>query len=182
MTGDIEHLIGAAIEREGDYVERGAGEGGPTRFGITEAVARAHGFAGSMRLLPRDEATRIYTRLFWLRPRFDEIARRSARVAAELFDTGVNMGPAVPALWFQQVLNALNNGGKLYPDIAEDGDIGPATLAVFRAYRKARGAEADAVMLKALNALQGARYTELSRSRMASETFLFGWLRTRVSL
>jgi lysozyme family protein len=84
-------------------------------------------------------------------------------------------------VWFQQVLNALNDAGKLYADVAEDGDIGPATLAAFRAYRRTRGAEADAVMLKALNALQGARYIELSRSRMANESFAYGWLRTRVT-
>src|SRR3546814_13456438 len=85
------------------------------------------------------------------------------------------MGPAIPALWFQQCLNALNDGGKHYPDIAEDGDIGPGTLAAFRAYRKARGTEADAVMLKALNALQGARYIELAQKRGANESFLYGW-------
>src|SRR3546814_10467972 len=70
------------------------------------------------------------------------------------FVTGVQTC-ALP-IWFQQCLNALNDGGKHYPDIAEDGDIGPGTLAAFRAYREARGTEADAVMLKALNALQGA--------------------------
>src|SRR3546814_18026177 len=79
------------------------------------------------------------------------------------------MGPAVPSLWFQQALNALNNGARLYADIKEDGDIGPATLGAFRAYLKARGAEASEVMMKALNSLQGARYIELSRTRAANE-------------
>ena len=78
-------------------------------------------------------------------------------------------------------LNGLNDGGKLYPDISEDGIIGPGTLAAFRAYRKARGAEADAVMMKALNCLQGARYIDLARTRAANEAFLFGWLRTRIA-
>src|SRR3546814_9840487 len=79
------------------------------------------------------------------------------------------MGPAVPSLWFQQALNALNNGARLYADIKEDGDIGPATLGAFRAYLKARGAEASEVMMKALNSLQGARYIELSRTRRSEE-------------
>src|SRR3546814_1711823 len=69
------------------------------------------------------------------------VAEISPAVGEELFDTGVNMGPAIPALWFQQCLNALNDGGKHYPDIAEDGDIGPGKLAAFRAYRKARGTD-----------------------------------------
>src|SRR3546814_3512076 len=62
----------------------------------------------------------------------------------------------------------------LYADIKEDGDIGPATLGAFRAYLKARGAEASEVMMKALNSLQGARYIELSRTRAANEAFTFG--------
>src|SRR5258708_16775653 len=64
-----------------------------------------------MRRLARNEAARIYARLFWLRPRFDEIAKRSERIAAELFDTGVNMGPAVAATFLQRALTALNRNG-----------------------------------------------------------------------
>ena len=79
-----------------------ADKGGPTCFGITEAVARAHGYAGAMRNLPREDAATIYRRLYWLRPRFDQIAKRSSRVAAELFDTGVNMGPAVATTFLQR--------------------------------------------------------------------------------
>ena len=67
----IERLLEALIEREGGYVDHPADRGGATRFGITEAVARAHGYRGPMRLLPRDEALAIYRRLYWLRPRFD---------------------------------------------------------------------------------------------------------------
>ena len=37
----IEHLLDALIEREGGYVNHRADRGGPTRYGITEAVARA---------------------------------------------------------------------------------------------------------------------------------------------
>jgi lysozyme family protein len=74
---NIEQLVDALIEREGGYVNHPADKGGPTSFGITEAVARAHGYRGPMRQLPRDEAAAIYRRLYWLRPHFDEIARRS---------------------------------------------------------------------------------------------------------
>jgi hypothetical protein len=84
---DVDDLI----EREGGYVNLPSDRGGPTRFGVTEAVARAHGFAGAMAELPRDEAATIYRRLYWLRPRFDQVAERTPRVAAELFDTGANM-------------------------------------------------------------------------------------------
>ena len=136
---DVDRLIDDLIEREGGFVNHPADKGGPTCFGITEAVARASGYAGPMRLLPRDEAAAIYQRLYWLRPRFDEIAKRSPRVAAELFDSGVNMGPAVAATFLQRALTALNRGGKDYPDLVPDGRIGPMTLFALDAFLAARG-------------------------------------------
>ena len=74
----VDQLIDSLIDREGGYVNHPADKGGPTCFGVTEAVARAHGYAGPMRNLPRAEAAAIYRRIYWLRPRFDEVARRSA--------------------------------------------------------------------------------------------------------
>jgi lysozyme family protein len=110
----IDNLVDALIEREGGYVRHPADRGGPTCFGITEAVARAHGYAGPMRQLPRSEAAAIYRRLYWERPRFDRVAERSAALAAELFDTGVNMGPSVAVTFLQRALTALNRNGRDY--------------------------------------------------------------------
>src|SRR4029450_10330632 len=135
----VDDQIDELIEREGGYVNHPADKGGPTRFGITEAVARAHGYAGPMAKLPREEAVAIYRRLYWPRPRFDEVAERVPRVAAELFDTGANMGPAVAATFLQRALTALNRGGKDYPDLTPDGRIGPATIAALDAFLEARG-------------------------------------------
>jgi lysozyme family protein len=81
----------------------------------------------------------------------------------------------------QRSLNALNGQGKYYADIAVDADVGPASIAALKAYLTKRGPEGEAVMLKALNCLQGDRYIELSEKRPANEDFLFGWLRTRVA-
>ena len=39
---DVDTLIDGLIEREGGYVNHPADKGGPTCFGITEAVARSH--------------------------------------------------------------------------------------------------------------------------------------------
>ena len=59
----IDELLDKLIDREGGYVANPADRGGPTRFGITEAVARAHGYRGVMAELPREEAVAIYRRL-----------------------------------------------------------------------------------------------------------------------
>ncbi len=177
---DIDGLIDELIEREGGYVNHAADRGGPTRHGITEAVARAHGYGGAMASLPRDEAAAIYRRLYWLRPRFDEVARRSPALAAELFDTGANMGPAVAATFLQRALTALNRNGQDYPDLVPDGRIGPRTLAALDAFLRLRGAKAETVLLRALEALQGERYLRLAERRPANEAFLYGWLANRI--
>ena len=178
---DVDGLIDALIDREGGYVDHSADKGGPTCFGITEAVARAHGYAGPMRGLPRDQAAAIYRRLYWLRPRFDEIAKRSARIAAELFDTGVNMGPAVAVTFLQRALTALNRNGSDYADLTPDGRVGPATLAALDAFLARRGrSSGETVLLRALEALQGERYLRLAERRPANEAFLYGWLANRI--
>ena len=177
----VDELIEELIEREGAYVNHPADRGGPTRFGITEAVARAHGYAGAMADLPREEAAAIYRRLYWLRPCFDQVAERCPRVAAELFDTGANMGPAVAATFLQRALTALNRGGKDYPDLVPDGRIGPASMAALDAFLEARGNKGgETVLLRALEALQGERYLRLAEKRPANEAFLYGWLANRI--
>jgi lysozyme family protein len=163
---DVDGLIDGLIDREGGYVDNPADKGGPTCFGITQAVARAHGYAGPMQQLPRSEAVAIYRRLYWLRPRLDEVARRSGRIAAELFDTGANMGPAVAVTFLQRALTALNRNAKDYPDLTPDGRVGPTTLAALDTFLSIRGASSgETVLLRALEALQGERYLRLAERR-----------------
>jgi len=178
---DLNILIDALLDREGGYVNHPADRGGPTCFGITEAVARANGYRGAMRALPRDEAAAIYRRLYWLRPGLDQVAGRSEAIAAELFDTGVNMGPAVAVTFLQRALTALNRNGKDYPDLVPDGRAGPATFAALDAFLKVRGqTSGETVLLRALEALQGERYLRLAERRPANEAFLYGWLANRI--
>lgn len=178
---DIGQLVDALIEREGGYVNHPADRGGATNFGITEAVARAHGYGGAMRDLPRREAVAIYRRLYWLRPRFDQVAIRSPRLAAEMFDSGANMGPAVAATFLQRALTALTRSGRDYPDLVPDGRIGAATLAALDAFMKVRGKSSpETVLMRALEVLQGERYLRLAERRPANEAFLYGWLANRI--
>ena len=181
MEDKIDALVDALIEREGGYVNHPADKGGPTCFGITEGVARAQGYRGAMRQLPRTEAAAIYKRLYWLRPRFDQVAIRSERVAGELFDTGVNMGPSVAATFLQRALTALNRNGTDYLDLTPDGRIGEVTLGALDAFLRIRGLTGgEKVLLRALEALQGERYLRLAERRPANEAFLYGWLANRI--
>jgi lysozyme family protein len=176
----IDSLIDEVIDREGDYVNHPADRGGPTRWGITEGVARAQGYAGEMRALPRDLAADIYRRIYWTTPRFDQIARRAPKIAAELFDTGVNMGTGTAVGFLQRALNALNRGARDFPDIMVDRSIGPATLHALDGLLRARGPRGETVLLRAIEALQGERYIALAERRPSQEAFLYGWLANRL--
>lgn len=177
---DIDTLIGELIGREGGYVNHPADRGGPTRWGITQAVARENGYHADMRELPREKAIDIYRRLYWLLPGYELVSRRAPRLAAELLDTAVNMGPSVASGFLQRALNALNRGGGDYPDIGADGRIGPATLKALDGFMKVRGAAGEAVLLKAVEALQGERYIALAERRPSQEAFVYGWLAHRI--
>lgn len=176
---DPDHLIDAVIDREGGYVNHPADRGGPTRYGITQAVARADGFTGDMRTLPRDRAVAIYRRLYWVAPGFDRLATHAPALAADLFDAGVNMGPPAAITFLQRALNALNRGASDYADIAVDGRLGVQSLAAVTAFFARRGAAGETVLLRAVEALQGERYLSLAERRPADEAFLYGWLANR---
>ena len=177
---DADALIDAVIDREGRYVNHPADRGGATCWGITEAVARAEGYTGAMARLPRETAASIYRRLYWQHPRFDQVALRAPRIAAELFDTGVNMGTAAATGFLQRALNALNRAARDYPDIAVDRTIGPRTLSALDGFLRARGASGETVLLRAMEALQGERYIALAERRPSQEAFLYGWLANRI--
>ena len=177
---DPTDLIDTVIDREGGYVDHPADRGGPTRYGITQGVARANGYTGDLRHLPRDTAVAIYRRLYWREPRFDRVAMSAPTIATELFDTGVNMGPPVAVGFLQRALNALNRGASDYPDIVADGVIGPRTLAALHAFLAHRGRAGETVLLRAVEALQGERYLTLAERRPANEAFLYGWLANRI--
>ncbi|WP_343518083.1 glycosyl hydrolase 108 family protein [Sphingomonas sp.] len=181
MSKTINGIIEDVLANEGGYVNDPRDAGGETMYGITIATARANGYQGKMRDLPRETAFDIYRRRYVVAPGFDQIATISAPIAAELVDTGVNMGPVVAAKFLQRALNALNNQGKDFADLAVDGQAGANTRRALNAFLNKRGAEGEAVMLAALNALQGERYISLGEARQANEAFMFGWFRTRVA-
>ena len=177
---NIDELISDVIALEGNYSNHPADRGGPTRWGVTEAVARSHGYAGSMRHFPYEEAATIYKRTYWLRPGIDKIAGHAPVLATELFDTSINMGAAAAAGFLQRSLNALNRNSRDFPDIAVDRKIGPQTIGALQQFLKKRGPGGESVLVKAVEALQGERYIKLAEQRPANEAFLYGWLAKRI--
>lgn len=181
MTSALKkQIIDEIITREGGYVNDPSDSGGETNFGITIATARANGYTGPMRNMPRSVAFNIYAAAYWDKLNLDKIEQLSAVVAEELADTAVNLGSGRAAEFFQRSLNALNNGGSLYPDIKVDSSIGPRTIAAFTKFMTRPDGKASVIMLRALNSLQGAFYIGLAERREKDEKFLAGWLLNRV--
>lgn len=170
-------LLNQIIDVEGGYVNDPSDSGGETNFGITEAVARAAGYQGSMRDLPRQLAFDIYAKKYWDSVHGDTLAQLSEHVTREVVDTGVNMGIATAVTFLQRALNVLNDRERLYPDLVVDGHIGPATLRALSEYLAVRS---ELVLLRALNCLQCARYIGLAERREKDERFVYGWLNHRV--
>ncbi|MFB0875080.1 MULTISPECIES: glycoside hydrolase family 108 protein [unclassified Sphingobium] len=177
---DIGRLIDGVIAREGGYSNHPADRGGATNMGITHAVARANGYRGDMRALPRAFAAQIYRRLYWEKPGYHFVAEINWIVAATLFDAAFNMGPATATGFLQRALNALNRNQKDYPDLKVDRVVGARTLAALRAFQALRGSAGGKVLVKALHALQGEHYVSIAEGRPANEAFLYGWLANRI--
>ncbi len=173
----IDEILAGVLANEGGYSNNAADKGGETNHGITAQTARANGYIGPMRDLTQAQALTIYRKQYVELPSFDLILPISEAVAGELVDTGVNMGPKAAGMFLQRALNVLTD-----TRLAVDGLCGPATRTALQAFLRRRPDDGEKVLLKALNCLQGSRYIELAEANPSQRAFIFGWLRTRVSL
>ena len=123
--------------------------------------------------LLREMVLRFYKAAYWDPLRGDD--NPSQRIATELMDIGINIksGKRQAVTFLQRALNGLNLDGIRWPDIPEDGVMGPATLHNIQV-AVSKGREDDVVKL--VNCIQGVYYMENSQ-----EVFLAGLLR-RVKL
>lgn len=132
MTFDeaFDRLIG----HEGGYADHPSDPGGQTMWGVTARVARANGFTGDMRDLPREKAKQIYRDLYWSPVKADQLPEAAQ---FDVFDAAVNSGVGQAAKWLQRVVGA-----------TPDGSIGPATIAAAAAAGPLIGARFNGVRLQ----------------------------------
>lgn len=107
----------ALIGNEGGYSFNPKDPGGETMWGMTARVARACGYSGPMRDLPRDTAKKFAKWMYWDPLKCDEY---DPRVAFQIFDANYNGGH--PVIWMQ------GSAG-----VKVDGLIGPQTIAAVKA-------------------------------------------------
>lgn len=166
---------------EGSYSDDPRDSGGATMFGITERVARAHGYVGRMDQMPLAKAKEIYRASYWDVLHLDYISLHAPALAAELFDSSVNCGTMVAGMWLQRALNVLNDRGSLWADMPVDGQIGQVSLSALDAFFRKRGSIRGAIALRRLcDAQQGVYYLALAERREKDEAFVFGWTMNRL--
>lgn len=106
------------LGHEGGYSNHPDDPGGETMWGITIAVARANGYSGPMRFMPRDKAKAIYKKAYWDKVRADELPEA---VRFGVFDAAVNSGVRQAAKFLQRAAG-----------VDDDGVIGPKTMAAVK--------------------------------------------------
>lgn len=184
IAAAIAVILGGVYANEGDYVNNRNDPGGPTRFGVTQAVAREAGYRGDMRYFPKHCsgpvticADDIYLKRYIVAPGFMPIVEADPAVGGELVDSAVNFGPARPSCWFQQTMNALHPAKPLKVDCR----IGPQTVARYRQLQFNAGAVAACVAtLHGLDTKQRAEYHRLVRVNPKLRTFHKGWIAHRI--
>ena len=187
MSAAFESAWAKTGRAEGGYVDHPSDPGGRTNHGITERVARSHGFKGDMRDLSPEKAREIAKREYWDVIRGDALASISARIAEEIFDTDLNMwvdrsGGRASIYFLQRQLNALNKRGGVFSDLVVDGKIGNETVAALRALLIHRGKDGETVLLRGLNSEQACDYRRQVEANELKEDFYFGWLLNRVTI
>ncbi|UUM20893.1 glycoside hydrolase family 108 protein [Mycoavidus sp. SF9855] len=174
----IEHYIDRLLEREGGYSNHPKDSGGETQWGITIAVARAAGYTGQMKAMPREAAKAIYRQRYWLEPRLDQIDAIHPKLAEKLFDIGANCSPSIGIRFLQRALNLLK--GSAAPLLIIDGCLGTETLSALKQFKAARGANGLKVLLAMINAQLSVHYIELAERYPKNQTFIYGWQLNRV--
>lgn len=156
------------LEVEGlDFTITKGDRGGPTKMGITESVfieAKRKGIvkAVSLKDLVVVEARTIYFELYWKPARCGQV--NNFKIAAELFDTAVNMGVGSAVKIAQRALNFLGEKVKV------DGAMGPATLERINFWCS----KDPRALYISMNGFQFMRYVEITEND-PDHSFPRGW-------
>lgn len=149
---DFESAFDRLIGFEGGYSSNPDDPGGETMWGVTLRVARAAGYRGQMRDLPRETAKEIYRIRYWYPVHANELP---GEMRFDVFDAAVNSGVSQAVKWLQRVVG-----------VVDDGVMGPMTIEAAK--------RANPVAVAA--AINGERL-DLMTSLPQWRTFSKGWSR-----
>lgn len=157
---DFNRALAYVLQQEGGYSDNPNDSGGPTNYGITQAVAQAHGYTGDMQDIDMDTVSSIYQSDYWDNWNLGQIPAQG--LATSIFSLHVNMGGGAATV-VQAALADLGWTGN------QDGAWGPQTLAGVLA--------ADANGLTTAISQEAANYyQDLAARKPKDQEFLAGWL------
>lgn len=192
VNTDFQAALARVLKNEGGYVNDPTDRGGETYCGIShknfplwegwKIIDEINAARASTDPPPRADnpvlapmVQNFYKRMFWDVIRGDDLPQP---LDAEVFDTAVNVGAGTATKLLQHALNLLNRSGTSWPDILEDGDMGPTTKAVL----STAVLKGDlTVVYNLFNVLQAMKYVLICERDPSQEKFLRGWL-TRVDI
>jgi len=161
MKANFDAWLEAVLEHEGGYVNHPDDPGGATNKGITIGTLKRLGIdvdgdgdsdLADLKALRRSDVARVYRLFYWDAVKGDQLPSGVDVVVA---DFAVNSGPSRAAKHLQRALL-----------LAEDGDIGPKTLATVAGYNP----------LRVIDAVSSGRMKFL-RGLKTFKTFGKGWTR-----
>jgi lysozyme family protein len=179
---DFKTAYKITMAHEGGWANNPADTGGETWKGIARKKhpdwpgwqlidkAKQGDFPANLNSIPnlQNLVEMFYKVKFWDYLKLDQV--NNQKIANELFDTSVNMGQGIAALFLQRSLNVSNRNGKDYAELQVDGNIGPVTINTLNNHPR------QEQVLKLLNTLQGARYISICEANPSQEIFLNSWL------
>lgn len=174
--------LARVLEVERLYSNRSSDPGRETVWGVSRTrwpdwagwaivdALRGPGFPQSLATGPRAAelsalVAEFYLHEFWRVCRCDELAAVDEVLAVKVFDTAVNIAPAMAAELLQ---GCLRTAGRR--NVSADGQIGPETLAAVRVLP-------PAVLLASFRAAQRGYYLGLMRANSVLRENRGGWLR-----
>lgn len=160
---------------EGGYFNHPNDPGGETMYGIIKTEARAHGYDGKMKDLPKELATQIYKKKYWKNVGLENI--KNFGMAMTIFDFQVNSGTrgakiaqktANSIVEHRYVDSALSESLKGVSSLVVDGKLGPKS---FEVINKIPPME----FLLCYTLFQEDQYEDLMRANPKLRVFDVGW-------
>lgn len=126
---NFDRAFAELMKHEGGYVNHPEDPGKETNYGITEAVARNHGYTGSMKDLPLSTAKHIYRTDYWDKIRGDLLP---GKIRFHVFDAAVNSGIRQAITWLQACAGVDVDGVIGAKTIAASESVSPAKYSAER--------------------------------------------------
>ena len=172
-------FIDGVLAQEGGYSDNPNDNGGPTNWGITQAVARANGYSADMQAMTRDQAVTIFQQEYWALLNLDQVDVLYTNLAGDIFELAVNMGPGTAGKFLQIAINCARFGS-YDTAIGQDGEIGHGTITALRAIYEHRGVEGMQVVRGMVLSQACMHYMQIMQANPSQAQFEYGWVRGRI--